>query len=72
MPRWVVLTDLIIPETDTPGAKAALVNEFIDVILTEWAIDAERQNFLQGLAGIDNRARNCLGKISWMLRHSSK
>src|SRR5579863_3659010 len=49
----VIMTDLIIPETDTPGAKAARVNEFIDVILTEWATDDERQNFLNGLAGID-------------------
>src|SRR6266404_5094779 len=38
----VVMTDLIIPETDTPGAKAARVNEFIDVILTEWATEDER------------------------------
>ena len=58
----VVLTDLIIPETDTPGAKAALVNEFIDVILTEWANDAERQNFLQGLAGIDKQSQELFGK----------
>ncbi len=33
----VTMTDLIIPETDTPGAKAVRVNEFIDLILTEWA-----------------------------------
>src|SRR5258707_11977233 len=47
----VVMTDLIIPETDTPGAKAARVNEFIDVILTEWATEEERQYFLNGVAG---------------------
>jgi hypothetical protein len=27
----VTMTDLIIPETDTPGAKAVRVNEFIDL-----------------------------------------
>ncbi|MBV9888555.1 MAG: gluconate 2-dehydrogenase subunit 3 family protein, partial [Acidobacteria bacterium] len=27
----VIMTDQIIPETDTPGAKGAKVNEFIDV-----------------------------------------
>src|SRR5258707_15766377 len=47
----VVMTDLIIPEKDTTGAKAARVNEFIDVILTEWATEEERQNFLNGVAG---------------------
>jgi glucoside 3-dehydrogenase (cytochrome c) hitch-hiker subunit len=58
----VVLTDLIIPETDTPGAKAARVNEFIDVILTEWATEAERLNFLAGLAGIDKQSEELYGK----------
>jgi hypothetical protein len=58
----VVMTDLIIPETDTPGAKAARVNEFIDVILTEWATDEERQNFLNGLAGIDKQSQELFGK----------
>jgi hypothetical protein len=58
----VVLTDLIIPETDTPGAKAARVNEFIDVILTEWATPEERQNFLQGLEGVDKQSRELFGK----------
>ena len=58
----VVLTDLIIPETDTPGAKAARVNEFIDVILTEWATEAERLNFLAGLAGVDRQSQELFGK----------
>lgn len=58
----VTLTDLIIPETDTPGAKAARVNEFIDVILTEWATDEERQNFLAGLADVDKQSNELFGK----------
>ena len=58
----VTLIDLIIPETDTPGAKAARVNEFIDVILTEWATDAERENFLAGLAQVDKDSNELFGK----------
>ena len=58
----VTMTDLIIPETDTPGAKAARVNEFIDVILTEWATPEERQNFLNGLAGVDKQSNELYGK----------
>src|ERR1700736_7026529 len=58
----VVMTDLIIPETDTPGAKGARVNEFIDVILTEWADAEERKNFLDGLAGVDKQTNDLFGK----------
>jgi hypothetical protein len=56
------MADLIIPATDTPGAKAACVNEFIDVILTEWATDDERQHFLSGLTDVDKRSDALFGK----------
>src|SRR5882724_7073333 len=52
----VAMIDQIIPATDTPGAKGARVNEFIDVILTEWANDTERKNLLDGLAGVDKKS----------------
>ncbi len=58
----LAMIDQIIPATDTPGAKAARVNEFIDVILTEWAFDDERQNFLAGLAGVDKKSNELFGK----------
>lgn len=50
------LAEMIIPETDTPGATSVKVPEFIDLILTEWASDDERATFLAGLGGIDSRA----------------
>jgi hypothetical protein len=58
----VAIIDQIIPATDTPGAKAARVNEFIDVILTDWAIDSERKNFLDGLAAVDKQSNELFGK----------
>jgi glucoside 3-dehydrogenase (cytochrome c) hitch-hiker subunit len=58
----VAMIDQIIPATDTPGAKGARVNEFIDVILTEWADDDERKNFLDGLAGVDKQSNELFGK----------
>jgi hypothetical protein len=58
----VAMTDLIVPATDTPGAKGALVNEFIDLILTEWATEEERANFLSGLAGVDKQSNELFGK----------
>lgn len=58
----VAMTELIIPETDTPGAKGAKVNEFIDVILTDWAHDDERKAFLDGLADVDKQSTTLFGK----------
>src|SRR5260370_38545419 len=56
----VPMIDQIIPATDTPGAKAARVNEFIDVILTEWPVEDERRNFLAHLAGVDKQSSELL------------
>src|SRR5205807_4992526 len=58
----VAMIDQIIPATDTPGAKAARVNEFIDVILTDWATEDERQHFLTGLANVDKQSNELYGK----------
>lgn len=49
--------ELILPETDTPGASAARVPEFIDAVLTGWFSEAERRLFLKGLRELDERAR---------------
>src|SRR5207253_9576479 len=58
----VAMIDQIIPATDTPGAKGARVNEFIDVILTDWATEDERQNFLNGLADVDKQSNELFAK----------
>jgi hypothetical protein len=58
----VAMIDQIIPATDTPGAKGAHVNEFIDVILTEWANEEERRNFLDGLVSVDKQSNDLFGK----------
>ncbi len=47
------IAELIIPATDTPGAKGAKVNEFIDLLLTEWYEPAETRQFLAHLAYVD-------------------
>mgnify|MGYP001236348079 CR=1 FL=1 len=58
----VALSDLILPATDTPGAKAARVNEFIDLLLAEWCEAPECDQFQAGLAMVDERARAAFGK----------
>ena len=56
------LAEWIIPQTDTPGAKAVRVNEFIDLILTEWMDDHERSLFLAGLGDVDKRSQAQFGR----------
>jgi len=56
----VTLTDLIIPQTETPGAKAVGVNRFIDGVLHE-AKGTDRDRFLRGLAWMDERSRSLFG-----------
>lgn len=51
----VALTELIIPETDTPGAKAAKVNKYIDLMLHD--VDPDKgHEFLKGLGWLDGHA----------------
>lgn len=51
----VALTELVIPETDTPGAKAAKVNEYIDLMLHD--VDPDKgHDFLKGLGWLDGHA----------------
>ena len=56
-----VISEMILPETDTPGAKAAGVNEFVDLMMTEWYPADERDAFLAGLADVDARAQQAHG-----------
>lgn len=51
------LSEIIIPETDTPGARAAKVHEFIDHMLTNWYEDDEVEQFLSGLEEIQQHAK---------------
>lgn len=55
------LAELIIPQTDTPGARAARVHELIDLILSE-ETPAVRNPFREGLAWVDRQCRSTHGK----------
>jgi gluconate 2-dehydrogenase gamma chain len=48
-----VIAEMIIPETDTPGAIEAGVPEFIEHIVADWYTDAERKSFLAGLEALN-------------------
>ena len=51
------IVDIVIPETDTPGAVSAGVPQFIDLLLSEWASVERQQAYAAGLCMIDARAR---------------
>lgn len=55
------LAELIIPTTDTPGARAALVDRFVDNVMSN-AAPADKERFLAGLAWIDTRSTAVYGK----------
>ncbi len=44
-----IMADIIIPETDTPGASGAGVPEFIQSALANWLLDSEAKAFISGL-----------------------
>jgi Gluconate 2-dehydrogenase subunit 3 len=52
----IILSDLIIPATDTPGAKEALVNRYIDLVLAAETRDTQRA-FLNSLGYLDGESR---------------
>ena len=43
------VSELIIPTTDTGGALAAGVPDFVKLMLSDWFSDAERENFVAGM-----------------------
>jgi hypothetical protein len=51
----IVLSDLMIPATDTPGAKEALVNRYIDLVLAAETRDTQRA-FLNSLGYLDGES----------------
>jgi glucoside 3-dehydrogenase (cytochrome c) hitch-hiker subunit len=57
----IALSDVIIPATDTPGAKEALVNRYLDLLLSVQPAEFQRQ-FADALAFIDNASRKQFGK----------
>jgi len=57
----VALTEIIIPTTDTPGAKQAEVNRYIDLLLHDGPA-SERERFVAGLQWLDGYATKKNGK----------
>ncbi|UZK66577.1 gluconate 2-dehydrogenase subunit 3 family protein [Sphingomonas sp. M1-B02] len=51
------LSERVMPTTDTPGAIVAGVPGFIEKLLADWALPAERAPILKGLDAIEARSQ---------------
>ncbi len=51
------VSDRIVPATDTPGAVAAGVPQFIEMMLADWYAAVDRNDFLSGFATLEAVAR---------------
>jgi hypothetical protein len=62
------VSELIIPTTDTGGALAAGVPEFVKMMLSDWFSEAERKNFISGMhefsAGAPKKHGKKFGELS--------
>jgi hypothetical protein len=56
------LAEVIMPETDTPGAKKAGVGEFIVRVIKDCSSAEEQQKFMQGLQKTDTLSQSSFGK----------
>lgn len=56
------IVDVMIPQTDTPGARAAGVHHFIDLMLAEWASPERQARYAQGLHDLGQRLQKAGGK----------
>ncbi|HSS98008.1 MAG TPA: gluconate 2-dehydrogenase subunit 3 family protein [Terriglobales bacterium] len=56
------MAETILPKADTVGAAEAGASQFVDLILTEWYTQSEREIFLNGLADVDTRTHSAFGK----------
>ena len=55
------LGEIILPETDTPGARAAEVDRFVDLMLAEQVEEPARTAFLAFLEGIEAESARRFG-----------
>ena len=51
------ISERIVPTTDTPGAIAAGVPDFIEMMLADWYETGERNDFMNGLGILEGHSR---------------
>jgi hypothetical protein len=57
-----ILAEMIIPKTDTPGAIEAGAPAFIEMMVSDWFNDGERNIFTAGLTALDEYCKTSFSK----------
>jgi hypothetical protein len=57
------VAETIIPATTTPGAKAAMVGEFMKVMVTDCYTEAQQTAFTNGIAALEEACKKANGKF---------
>ncbi|WP_420141216.1 gluconate 2-dehydrogenase subunit 3 family protein [Sphingomonas sp.] len=61
------LSERVLPTTDTPGAIAAGVPEFIEKLLADWSYPKDREPIIAGLTAIEAQAQSRYKKAATAL-----
>ena len=56
------IAETILPETDTPGAKAAEVGAFMALMVTDVFAEEDQVTFRRGMRAVDQRSREATGR----------
>ena len=67
-----VIAEILLPKTETVGATDVGVNRFIDLLLTESMLPADRDRFLTGLTAIEARSKSLYGAPVGRARHEDR
>ena len=57
------VAETIIPSTDTPGAKAALVGAFMNTMVMDCYKEKDQKIFAAGITEIDNSSNHLFGNV---------
>lgn len=56
------IADTIIPTTDTPGAKAAKVGDFMNTMVADCYKESDQKIFVAGIEKVDEASKKAIGK----------
>lgn len=59
--QLILLSDTIVPFTETPSASQVKVHQFVDLLIADVLTDDQNRSITEGLQGLDNSCRDQTG-----------